>query len=247
MISYTLLGILQGITEFLPVSSSAHLVIMQKILGITSQELALSVVLHLGTTLALVIFFFRDILKLLRNTKMLLYIIIVTVITGIIGLAGKGFFEYLFSAPKLVAMALIFTGIVLIFTKRIKDAKRDVLNAKDAFILGIVQGLAIIPGVSRSGITISALLFRKINRETSFRFSLVASIPAILGATLLEAKSINHVYSVEPRNFVVGFAFSFLTGILSLWILRLILFKSKLYYFGYYCIIAAIITLLFIR
>lgn len=247
MIKYALLGIIQGITEFFPVSSSGHLVIMQKLFGISGQELALSIILHLGTTLALVIFFFKDILNSLRNPKVLSCIIIVTVVTGIIGVSGKDFFERLFSAPKFVGIALLLTGAILIFTKKFMDAKRTAINIKDAFILGITQGIAIIPGISRSGITIATLLFRGIDKEQSFRFSFIASIPAILGAAILEARKIEYACNVDFKNFSIGFIFSLLSGILSLWILKRILYRAKFYYFGYYCIIAAIVTLLFIR
>lgn len=245
MLKYIILGIIQGVTEFLPVSSSGHLVIMQKLIGVTEQALAVSIFLHLGTSLALVIFFFKDILNLLRNTRLLSYIIIVTLVTGIIGISGKGFFEKLFNSPRLVAVALIFTGIILILTRKFMEKKRSALNIKDALILGLTQGFAIIPGISRSGITISTLLFRGLDRETSFRFSFLASIPAVFGAAILEAKDISLTSNMGARNFIIGFIFSLLTGLLSLRIFKIILGKAKLYYFGYYCIIIAVITLLF--
>lgn len=231
----------------MPVSSSGHLVIMQKVFGITENQLALSVVLHLGTVLALIIFFFKDILKLLRDKKALLLIIVVTVITGIIGISGKDFFEGLFSSVRAVALALICTGIILLLTKRIKEAKRGNLNIKDALILGLTQGIAIIPGISRSGITISTLLSRGIDRETSFRFSFLAAIPVVLGAAILEAKEINFSLLSGQANFLAGFIASFISGIFALWLLKLVIKKAKLHYFGYYCIIVAIITLLFIK
>jgi len=247
MFKYILLGIIQGFTEFLPVSSSGHLVIMQKLFGSTGEEVALSVVLHLGTCLALIIFFFKDILKLGRDIKTLSLIIVVTAITGVIGLSGKDFFESLFSSVKPVAFALMVTGVILILTKKFMSALRSSLNFKDAVILGLAQGAAIVPGISRSGITVSTLLFRKIDRETAFRFSFLASIPAVLGAAILEAKEINFALKNNIGNFAVGFIFSFLTGILSLWIFKIILKRAKLHYFGYYCIAIAILTLLFIR
>ena len=247
MIKYIILGIIQGLTEFFPVSSSAHLLILQKILGLGGQEIGVSVVLHLGTAFALVIFFFKDILDMLRDTKTLFLIIVVTVITGVIGLAGKDFFERLFTSPKIVALALMVTGIILIRTKRVMGYKRDMLDIQDAFFLGLTQGIAIIPGISRSGITISTLLFRKIDKKTSFKFSFLASIPAIFGAAILEAKKVGGAINIESAKIVMGFIFSLLTGILALWILKLVLDRAKLYYFGYYCIIVAIITLIFIR
>ena len=244
---YVILGTIQGLTEFLPISSSAHLVIMQKLLGISGSEVVISIILHLGTLLSLIIFFFRDILKLLRNIKLVSLIIIVTAITGIIGVSGRDFFEGLFSSSRAVAIALLFTGIILILTRKFTAAKRNSLNVKDAIILGFTQGIAIIPGISRSGITISTLLFRKLDKETSFRFSFLVSIPVILGATLLESKNISLTHVLDIKNLIIGFIFSLLTGIFSLWILRRILNKAKLYYFGYYCIFIAIFTLLFIK
>lgn len=244
---YIILGIVQGLTEFLPVSSSGHLVIMQKLLNVTERGLVISVFLHLGTSMALVIFFFKDILNLLRNIRLLAYIIIVTFVTGTIGILGKDFFERLFSSPTLVAVALIFTGILLILTKKFMQTKRKVLNIKDALILGLAQGFAIIPGISRTGITISTLLFRKIDRQTSFRFAFLASIPAVFGAAILKSKDIVLACNADFKHLFIGFIFSLLTGILSIRIVKIILDKAKLYYFGYYCIIVAIITLLFIR
>lgn len=247
MIKYLFLGIVQGLTEFLPISSSAHLVIIQKILGLSGQEVILSVILHLGTTLALILFFFKDILKLLSNRRQVLYIIIVTSITGVIGIWGKEFFEGLFSSVNSVAIALVITGAILILTRGFITGKRNNLQIKDAIILGFAQGVAIIPGISRSGITISSLLFRGLDKEISFKFSFLTSIPAIFGAVLLEAREINYVLETGFINFSAGFIFSFLTGLISLWILKFILQRAKFYYFGYYCIIVAIITLLFIR
>lgn len=244
MLEYVLLGLLQGITEFLPVSSSGHLVILQSIFGTTGNELAVSLVLHLGTSLSLCVFFFKDIVKLLSNLKWLVLIIIVTVITGIIGISGKDFFEGVFSQPKFVGVSLIFTGFILLLSRKFMAAKRSNLTVKDALILGLTQGIAIIPGISRAGMTMTTLLFRNIDRDTAFRFSFLASIPAILGAAVLEAKDIGCIYKESPLNLVSGFLVSFLVGIISLKLLQIILHKAKLYYFGYYCFLIGIIALL---
>lgn len=241
---FALLGIVQGLTEFLPVSSSGHLVILQKMLGIKAEGLTLSVVLHLGTTFALVVYFFKDIMRVLRDVKSLKLIIIVSVITGIIGITGKNFFEGLFSSPRQVAVFLFITGAILIVTRKFKDSKRKDLNAKDALFLGLAQGAAIIPGLSRSGITISTLLFRKIDREMSFRFSFLASIPAVLGAVILEARDFTLTGDAGLMNLACGFLFSFLVGLFALWMLGQVMRKAKLHYFGYYCILVALIVLL---
>ena len=247
MLKYIILGVIQGITEFFPVSSSGHLVLAQKLLGMPTEELAVSIILHLGTALALIIFFFKDILNLLRNARLLLLIIIVTAITGIIAVAGKDFFEGLFSSSKGIAVSFMFSGIILILTKKFMDARRKEISIKDALILGVTQAIAIIPAISRSGITISTLLFRRLDRETSFKFSFLASIPAILGAALLEAKKVSFAFGANTKGLTMGFCFSLLTGILSLWLLKVIIKRAKLYYFGYYCIFIAIITLIFLK
>jgi len=247
MIKYIFLGLVQGLTEFLPVSSSGHLVIIQNILGINSNQVAISVILHLGTLLAVIIFFRKDILNLLKNPNLLGKAFVVVIITGIIGVLGRDFFESLFSSPKSVGAAWIFTGLVLIATKKITQLNRDKLKFIDALILGLTQGLAIIPGVSRSGITISTLFFRKIQLKLAFTFSFLVSIPIILGAALLEARKIESVPSADIKNLAAGFVFSFITGLLALSLLRLIINKAKFYYFGYYCLFMAAITLLFIK
>ncbi|MBL7151228.1 MAG: undecaprenyl-diphosphate phosphatase [Candidatus Omnitrophica bacterium] len=247
MLKYIFLGIVQGVTEFLPVSSSGHLVILQKALGVAGQELAVSVVLHIGTLCALILFFFKDILDLLRNVKWLILIAVVTVVTGIIGILGRDFFEGLFSSPKAVAVALMVTGVILIRARLFINSRRNILDIVDALVLGLVQGAAIIPGLSRSGITISSLLFRKIDKELAFRFSFLAAIPAILGALVLEAKKVGFALTGNSAGLLAGFIASFIAGIISLWLLRLVLRKAKLHYFGIYCIIAALITLLFIK
>jgi len=247
MIKYIFLGVIQGLTEFLPVSSSGHLAVAQRLLGITGQEIAVSVILHLGTLVAMFIFFFQDILKLLRDFKKIFLILIVTLITGAIGILGKDFFEGLFSSPKLIALAWIITGTILILTRKSHSATRKNVSIKDAGILGLTQGMAIIPGLSRSGVTISTLLFRGLDRETSFKFSFLASMPAVLGAAILEGKDINFAFKAEPVNLLAGFLCSLVAGLLALGILRVVLNKAKLYYFGYYCLLIALVTLLIIR
>jgi undecaprenyl-diphosphatase len=247
MLNYILLGIIQGLTEVLPVSSSGHLVIMQRLLGVNGEEVALALSLHLGTCLALIIFFYKDILAAFRNFRLLSLIVVVTIITGAIGILGEDFFEKLFISPHSLALQFLLTGLILIATRKFMHFKREDLNFKDASILGIAQGLAIIPAISRSGITIAAMLFRKVERKTSFRFSFLASIPAVLGAAAFKAKDINLAFKLDFKNLSVGFIVSLLTGLLSLWILKAVLDKAKLHYFGYYCIFVALLTLWIFR
>ncbi|MCX5693712.1 MAG: undecaprenyl-diphosphate phosphatase [Candidatus Omnitrophica bacterium] len=247
MIKYIILGVIQGVSEFLPVSSSGHLVIAQKILNIQQHLVATSVVLHLGTLLAVVIFFRRDILNLFKDLKLFGQLCAVTVITGTIGVLGKDFFESLFSSARIVAIAWVFTGIMLLVTKKFTQLNKDKLQTKDVFILGLAQGLAIIPGVSRSGVTISTLFFRKINRQLAFSVSFLVSIPIILGAALLEARKIESLGQQDIVNLAAGLIFSFIFGMIALLALRSVINKAKFYYFGYYCLFMAGAVLFFMK
>ncbi|GAF91713.1 unnamed protein product, partial [marine sediment metagenome] len=186
-IKYIFLGIVQGLTEFLPVSSSAHLVIFQDLLGFKENQILLYIVLHVGTLLALIVFLFKDIKRLL-TIRVLFYIFLATILTMVIVLLGEDFFEGMFSAPANLVLPLFITGITLLCTKKFTKGLRSLSELKigDAFWLGILQGISVIPGLSRSGLTISALLFRNAQRETAFKFSFLASIPVILGALLFK-------------------------------------------------------------
>jgi undecaprenyl-diphosphatase len=247
MIKYVILGVVQGLTEFLPVSSSGHLVILQKILNIQGPQVAVSVFLHLGTLLAVVIFFWKDILSLLNNLKLFRQLCLVVIITGTIGILGRDFFESLFSSSKVVGIAWIFTGLILLATKKTTQANKDRLGTKDALILGLTQSLAIIPGISRSGITISTLFFRKINRQLAFSISFLVSIPIILGAALLEARKIESLGQSDFKNLVIGLIFSFIFGWVALLTLKFMIHKAKFHYFGYYCLFMAAVALFFIK
>lgn len=248
MYKYLILGLVQGLTEFLPVSSSGHLVILQNIMGINKDVIAVTVVLHLATAFSVVVFFFRDIFEALHDLRLFMNVLIVTVITGIIAIAGKDFFESLFSSPRAVSLSLLITGIVLISTLKITYPRKNInqIRLKDAVILGITQAIAIIPGISRSGITISTLLFRHFNAETAFKFSFLAAIPAIFGASLLELKDISEL-TINKMYLTVGFVVSFIAGIIALWGLRKVVTSGKLHYFGFYCIAAGILALIFLR
>jgi undecaprenyl-diphosphatase len=247
MLKYIFLGVIQGLTEFLPVSSSAHLVILGKIFNIDSHGVALAVILHLGTLCSLVVFFYKEIIGLFRNPKLVLLIFITTLITGIIGILGKDLFERLFSQPRLIAIALLATAMLLLMTRGSAGSRRDDFNIRDASVLGFIQAIAIIPGISRSAATISTLLFRKIENGLAFKLSFLVSIPVILGAVILEARKISFALEQNQAGLIAGFIFSFLSGMISLVVLREFLSRARLYYFGYYCIFAAVFTFLFVK
>lgn len=255
------LGIIQGLTEFLPISSSGHLVFFQTLFGIGGNPLFFDVMLHLGTLLAVIIFFRKDILKIFRGIVgiwkgrsnpqegkiLLLWIILATLPTGLIGLLFKDWFESLFSEPRITAGMLLITGSGLWLTRWVKREGRPLPAMRwiDALLIGIAQGVAIIPGISRSGATISVGLFCGLDREPSGRFSFLLSIPAILGATLLELRKISS--PSELRMVLTGTATAFVIGFLSLTFLMKMIKLGKLSYFSYYCFAVGLLVIFLIK
>ncbi|MFH1784701.1 MAG: undecaprenyl-diphosphatase UppP [bacterium] len=252
-IESAILGIVQGLTEFLPVSSSGHLVFMQNVLGVGEIEILFDVFLHVGTLLAVFVFFRKDIAGIFSNVKnirsfrtnvqarTLLFIIIASVPTAIIGLAFKDYFEKVFNNLLIVACFLFVTGVFLFIAERVSvpsDKQKSMLgmNISDALIIGCMQGFAIAPGISRSGATITAGIFRGINRELAARFSFLLSIPAILGAFLMELKDCAQMLgSVSILSIVTGTLLAFLSGYYALRVLFSVIRKRRLGIFAYYC------------
>ena len=246
---YVILGIVQGLTEFLPVSSSGHLVLLSHILNIDkSRILPIVIVCHMGTLFSVVCFFARDIWRILKDLVIVGQIAVVTLITGVFFLLGRGFFEGLFRRPAIVCLALLITSVFLILTRRFTKGRRNMpaLNIKDAFWLGVSQGFAIIPGISRSGITIFSLLARGVQPEAAFKFSFIAGIPVILGSFLLKKNGISRVFNDSQLNFWLALGFSFLFGLLGLFILRRLVKRFQLHYFGYYLIAISILGFILI-
>jgi len=177
------LGLIQGLTEFIPVSSSGHLVIIQHFLEIEENQLLFNVVLHIGTLLPIFIIFWRDIKEMIlfkkKKRKEIFYILIAIIPTGIIGILFEDFFENLFSNSFLTALMLIITGTILYFTEKINSGDKEIKQLKlwQPLLVGIAQGGAIIPGISRSGTTIAASIFQGLNRKEAARFSFLISIP----------------------------------------------------------------------
>lgn len=247
---YAILGIVQGLTEFLPLSSSGHLVLFGQLFAIEpTQILPIIIVCHMGTLFALLCFFARDIWAALKDLVLISQIIVVSLVTGIIAFLGKDFFEELFQRPTTVCLALFLTAVLLIRTSNFKKGRKNIfaLTFKDALCLGISQGLAIIPGISRSGITIFTLLARGAKAEAAFKFSFISGIPAMLGSFLLEAKMVSSLFNHSAVNFWLAFGFSFIFGILSLLILKRLVKNLQLHYFGYYLVVVSVLGLILIK
>jgi undecaprenyl-diphosphatase len=253
------LGIVQGLTEFLPISSSGHLVLFQSLFGLKEPPIFFDVMLHLGTLLAVVVYFWADIWGIIKGivslakkkeenremVRLFLWIILATLPTGLLGILFKDWFESFFSKPKIVGLMLIITGLVLWLTRWAKKDGKPLGRMRwlDTILIGIAQGLAIIPGISRSGATISTGLFCGLNRELSARFSFLLSIPAILGATLLEMDKMS---SGGPLWItLVGSVIAFGIGILALNLLIKIIRIGKISNFSYYCYGVGILMIIF--
>lgn len=236
------LGILQGLTEFLPISSSGHLVIAQNLMSDFSQPGVLfDVTLHAGTLLAVCIYFRKTLLSLDKKYITLLFIGSVPAL--VVGLLFQDFFELLFSGTFVVGIALLVTSSVNYFTDKAKKKKNNVSNL-DSLLVGIAQAVAIIPGISRSGSTIFVATKLGIDRKKAAEFSFILSLPAIFGASLLQ---ITKYHSDMNGNLVVystGLIFAAITGYIAISLVIKILTSRKFVYFAIYCGILGILTLL---
>ena len=250
LVDAIILGLIQGITEFLPISSSGHLVIAQSLLGLKLPGNIIEVVTHLGTLFSVIIVFRKDIVKYFFDfknpltKKYILCLFIGTIPALIIGLSAKSFILLFFESIKMVSFSLIFTGVIL-FLSRKRNNKKSKINYKNSLLIGISQALAIIPGISRSGITISTGLLLGMNAKDAARFSFLLAIPAISGAGLITAiDMLDQPVLISFNIMFAALASSFVVGYLSLkWFLR-ILENGKLHFFGFYCIAIGLIILL---
>jgi len=250
LLEATLLGFIQGLTEWLPISSSGHLVIAQQLLKI-EVPLLFDVMLHFGSLIAVLAFFWKDILKIIKSFfkfdfksqegKLGLFIIIGSIPVGFAGFLLHDYVEYFFNNLFLVGFSLIITGILLYFTKN-KDGKNK-LNFSDSILIGVAQAIALVPGISRSGSTISMGLLRDIDKKVTFEFSFLLSIPAIIGANLFEISKFGVNFNSLLIPLLVGTTIAVIVGYLSLKFLFKTIQKEKFYLFSYYCWIVGIILM----
>lgn len=254
-----ILGVIQGLTEFLPVSSSGHLAVTQQLLKVPEDRiLFFTIMLHLGTLFSVFVVYSRDIamivvefLRLIgevitgkgfklnnEHRKLGVFIIIATIPTGLMGILLGNIFERFYSSTLVIGIALLITGTLLWLAEKSNSGKRNIghMSWMDAAIVGIFQGFAITPGISRSGSTIVGSLFRGFNKELATKFSFLISIPAILGATVLEVKD---VFEVGMGDITVGIVIAgvlaaFISGLFAIRTLINFIKKEKLYYFSFY-------------
>ncbi len=254
MLEALILGIVQGITEFLPISSTAHLILLPWFFkwGGDLNTLTFALALHAGTLFSLVICFWRDWVEMLTSKRRLFYLIIIASIpAGVSGLIFHDAIESSLRSPYIISIALVVIGIVMLLSEKMNKKRGidnrgiDKLNIYDAILIGFSQAVALIPGVSRSGITISAGLLRGLDRSSSARFSFLLSTPVIGGATLLHAKKMLTT-GTEHYNldlFMAGFAASAITGFLAIKFLMSFFKKYSLNVFVYYRFFLAAVIL----
>jgi len=252
LIEVLILAIIQGITEWLPISSSGHLVIVQQLLGLRGVPLIFDVSLHVGTLCVIVVAFRRDLVAIAEalykldfqneDGRLALYIALGSIPTALIGFLFHDFFQFFFTSTLVVGTALIITGFILYLPKLRKDSRE--LGFLDSLLIGVAQGISITPGISRSGITLSTGFLRKVKREVIFRYSFLLSIPAVTGAVVMESRDLM-VGEVDVVALLFGVVVSMVVGYLSLKLLLKIVLKEKFHLFAYYCWIAGLITIIF--
>ncbi|MDI9617833.1 undecaprenyl-diphosphatase UppP [Methanothermobacter sp.] len=264
-----IIGTVQGLTEFLPISSSGHLVLLPQMMGVKS-SLAFDTLLHVGTLVAVVTYFWGDIVHMIRSFisslrdipggnfrngmeedpfKRLAWMVIIgTIPAALAGVLFKDFFESLFSSIAAVGFFLIVTGLLLWGSERISARIREKLSVeklgvRDSLIIGGAQALAIAPGISRSGATISAGLFLGFERELAARYSFLLSIPAILGAALIQVKDISAGMDLLGASMIAGFVASAVSGYIAIKFLLKLIRERDLYIFAYYCFALGLLVL----
>ena len=244
LIEAIILSIIQGITEWFPISSSGHLALMQQFFGF--QNLPYDVFLHFAGIFAVLFVFKREILKLLSfnrvSLKYISLLVIALIPAGLVGFLLSDWIENLFSNMTYLGIFFIVSGLVVYSTKFSIERKSDI-NNKDAWFIGLLQALAILPGISRSGITISAGLFKGISKRAAIRFSFLMSIPLILGASALKAKDLI-VSNINLSILVISFIITFFVSLITIKLLIKIIKSDKFYLFGIYNIILGIIVLI---
>jgi undecaprenyl-diphosphatase len=260
------LGLLQGVTEFLPISSSGHLAIAKTAMGVRDASLSYDLVLHFSTVLAVLLYFARDITSLLMEWLYGFFnanargwagwrfgwaVVIGVLVTAPLGILLKPFSEAASSNLLWLGGNLWITAVFLLSSRFFRGGTRAV-SVRDGFFVGILQGLGVMPGISRSGSTMWAGLFMGLTRDEAFRFSFLLSVPTIIGATLYEARDNgggeSFILSL-PEGWVWGAAAAFLSGLLSLFLLRKIVSSDRWWLFSIYCMVvgASAVVMYFMR
>lgn len=257
MITYwdaVILGLVQGLTEFLPISSSGHLVMVQHLFGLKSM-LAFDVFVHFGTLAAVFAYYRREIWNMAISPlfpsrtkgarRMLFLIIIASLPTAVIGFGFQDFLKSTFESPAAVGIFWLVTAGLLFAASRLREGfeMAERLTVSDALLIGLFQGIAILPGVSRSGSTLAAGVICGLRPKEAANFSFLLSIPAIIGATLLEMDSLNRLTGNEWKVYLAGGLVAAVTGYAAIWILLKLLHRRIISPFAWYCVLASAVVL----
>lgn len=245
-----LLGILQGITEFLPISSSGHLVLLESIFQLEVQDLkGFDVILHLGTLLAMVIYFWKDIVSVLKSERRIGYILLASVPAAVIGLNFEDWMDATFREPQIVLGLMIVLGCFFLIAEQWpKEKNRTQWTLRNTFVMGVAQAVALLPGISRSGSVMATGLLHGLKREEAARFSFLLGMPAIAGANLITGVHIYQGGVTLPSSEVllVGFLSSAVVGYLSVAFLMKFLKTHSLRVFSIYLFGVGMVGLIFI-
>ena len=249
------LGLVQGLTEFIPVSSSGHLLIVHEIFGTSENTLSFDVALHVGTLLALIIFFRKDILSLAKNIlsknkqgRLARLLILATVPAAVAGLLFSDFIDENLRSPVVVAVTLAIVGVIMLVADKLSKNNSDnkEVSTKQGLIVGFTQALALIPGVSRSGATMTAGLFAGLGRVQAARFSFLLAIPIIAGSALGIFIKDGDVASTGGAQLAIGMVAAFISGMFAIKFLLDVIGKVGLKPFAYYRFFAAVLVLIFL-
>ena len=246
-----ILGLLQGLTEFLPVSSSGHLVITGALLGTKEPGVTFEILLHLGSLLAVLIYFRMRIFQVIKSVfnpqkksdrMVIIYLVVGTIPAVIAVLLFKDFFEDAFTNPLMASCMLFVTGLILLSTRIKNNGKKDI-TIKSSILMGIGQAIAIIPGISRSGTTISTGMLLGVKPAEAAEFSFLLAIPAILGAVVFKFKELMQLDTALFGQYFFGFSVTFLSSLFAVYAVLTLIKKGKFEYFAYYCFAAGAVGL----
>ncbi len=245
--SLFILGVVQGLTEFLPVSSSGHLILVRDVLGVTEYGLAVDAVLQLATVLAVVAYFAKDIVSIVTERKygLALALAVGTVPAVIAGVFLEDLMETAFRSPHLVAYTLIAGSLVMLGAEYLSRAKERVITWKEGLVIGLFQCLALVPGMSRSGMTISGGMFLGLSRAEAARFGFLLAIPILAGSGLKKLLDLaqDGALATMGTPLAVGFVVAFVSGLLAIHVLLAIVRRTPLTVFVVYRVLVAILIL----
>ncbi len=258
-----ILGLVQGVTEFLPVSSSGHLVLTEHLFGVGLDDISFEVAIHLATLLAVVIYFFKPLVlvfsspltmargspshEVRQSFRLFTAVCVGTIPAVAVGLLLRDQIESAFSSAFSVSILLIATSAIVLST-RFARPRNAAIGCGRGFIVGCAQAFAMLPGISRSGSTIAAALFSGIDREKSFDFSFILSLPAIIGASILMILDMLEAGAPDGDfAYIIGMAAAFASGYISLVVLRKLVIGGRFYFFGFYTLIVGLCGVIFLR